>query len=64
MVRLQYNSSADHIVSAVETFGSHQPSGTYDLTANQVDLFKYQGDVNVRKLPYDPMNPYNATGSI
>ncbi|KAK4051483.1 hypothetical protein OIO90_004697 [Microbotryomycetes sp. JL221] len=64
MLRLNYNSSADYIVSEVETFGSHQPSGQYNFTASQVDYMSYKGDINVRKFPYDPLNPFNATTSI
>ncbi|KAM0789976.1 hypothetical protein ACM66B_005309 [Microbotryomycetes sp. NB124-2] len=63
-LRLDYDSSADFIVSNVETFGSHQPSGNFNLTAAQADYTQYKGDINVRKFPYDPLNPFNNTVGI
>ncbi|KAK4047619.1 hypothetical protein OIV83_005277 [Microbotryomycetes sp. JL201] len=64
MLRLDYDSSADFIVSQVDTFGVSQPSGMFNLTAAQVDYNEYKGDVNVRKFPYDPLNPFNETRGI
>ncbi|ORY72898.1 copper amine oxidase [Leucosporidium creatinivorum] len=61
MIRLDYNSSADNIVSTAHTFGSHQASGSINLTALQTDFYAYSGDVNVRKFPYTPLEPYNQT---
>ena len=61
-IRINYNSSADGIVSAVKTFGSHQATGQVNLTS--VDYWGYVGDSNVRKFPYDPLHPFNETESI
>jgi primary-amine oxidase len=63
-VRIDYNSSNPEIVENVLTFGAAELSGTLDLGAYQPDYMKYTGDSNIRKLPYDPLNPYNDTVSI
>ncbi len=63
-IRINYNSSADGIVSSVKTFDSHQASGMVNLTSAQIDYWAYKGDVNTRKFPYDPLHPYGETESI
>ncbi|GAA6059733.1 hypothetical protein JCM10212_000261 [Sporobolomyces blumeae] len=64
MIRLNYNSSNDNIVSVVNTFGAEPASGMVNLTALQPDYYSYTGDSNIRKFPYDPQHPYNDTISI
>ncbi|BGP20022.1 hypothetical protein JCM10213_000596 [Rhodosporidiobolus nylandii] len=62
MIRINYNSTSDDKqVQDVLTFGTQTASGLYNLTALQPDFENYQGDVSVRKFPYDPTNPYNET---
>lgn len=63
-VRIDYNSSDPNIVENALTFGAAQLSGNLDLGTYQPDYMKYTGDSNIRKLPYDPLNPYNETISI
>lgn len=62
-IRIDY---ANGTVSAVETFGQKQPSGSceIDYTAPEADYWGYTGDVVVRKFPYDPNDPYYETDSI
>ncbi|GAA5982519.1 hypothetical protein JCM5350_006100 [Sporobolomyces pararoseus] len=64
MVRLNYNSSNDYIVSNVHTFGADPVKGQVNLTALQPNYYSYQGDSNIRKFPYDPQHPYNDTVAI
>ncbi|GAA5930824.1 uncharacterized protein JCM15063_002470 [Sporobolomyces koalae] len=64
MIRLNYNGSAEHAVSAVHTFGADAVQGTVNLTALRPDYYSYIGDVNTRKFPYDPQHPYNETVAI
>ena len=63
-IRINYNSSANGIVSSVKTFDSHQATGVYNLSSVGVDYWNYKGDVNVRKFPYDPLHPFGETESI
>ncbi|GAA6007466.1 hypothetical protein JCM11491_004172 [Sporobolomyces phaffii] len=64
MVRLNYNSSADYVVSAVHTFGAEPVKGQVNLTALQPNYYNYVGDSNIRKFPYDPQHPYNDTVAV
>ncbi|EIM84675.1 copper amine oxidase [Stereum hirsutum FP-91666 SS1] len=61
-VRLDY--SNDDGVTDVKTFGAHFAKGTANLSATTPDFYAYQGDVAVRKFPYDPQDPFNDTESI
>ncbi|GAA5903080.1 uncharacterized protein JCM6883_002688 [Sporobolomyces salmoneus] len=64
MIRLNYNSSDDYIVSNVHTFGADPVKGQVNLSSLQPDYYDYQGDSNIRKFPYDPLHPYNDTVAI
>ncbi|GAA5845868.1 hypothetical protein JCM3766R1_004638 [Sporobolomyces carnicolor] len=64
MVRLNYNSSNEYIVSAVHAFGADPVKGMVNLTAIQPNYYSYEGDSNIRKFPYDPQHPYNDTVAI
>ncbi|GAA5820220.1 hypothetical protein JCM3770_006065 [Rhodotorula araucariae] len=61
MVRINY---AEGDVSDVLTFGAEKPSGMFNLTAALPNHWAYEGDQNIRKLPYDPLDPYDDTSSI
>ncbi|KAF7315690.1 Amine oxidase [Mycena indigotica] len=61
MLRIDYNSSG---VQLVNQFGANQPDGMVNLTALQNNYHDYEGDVAVRKFPYDPLHPFNNTESI
>ncbi|KAJ7078447.1 copper amine oxidase [Mycena belliarum] len=56
MVRIDYNSSG---VQFVKEFGGTMPSGMVNMTAMQPNFYNYEGDVAVRKFPYDPLHPFN-----
>ncbi|GAA5979366.1 hypothetical protein JCM11641_005014 [Rhodosporidiobolus odoratus] len=65
MIRINYNSSATaEQVQDVLTFGQQEATGLFNLTALQRDYYSYEGDINTRKLPYDPLHPYNETVAI
>ncbi|KAF7290310.1 Amine oxidase [Mycena chlorophos] len=61
MLRIDYNTTG---VQLVKQFGAVQPSGLVNLTTLRPDYFDYEGDVAVRKFPYDPLDPFNDTQSI
>ncbi|KAJ7769348.1 copper amine oxidase [Mycena metata] len=61
MVRIDYNSTG---VQLVKEFGGKMASGVVNITALQPDFHAYEGDVAVRKFPYDPLHPFNDTESI
>ncbi|CAK5278719.1 unnamed protein product [Mycena citricolor] len=61
MVRIDYNASG---VQLVKQFGANLPSGMLNLTSTNWDFTSYEGDINTRKFPYDPLHPYNDTQSI
>ncbi|GAA6039389.1 hypothetical protein JCM8097_002830 [Rhodosporidiobolus ruineniae] len=64
-LRINYNSTSDeHQVTDVLTFGGNVASGLYNLTAVMPNYNDYEGDVAVRKWPYDPLNPFNDTEAI
>ncbi|KAF7334469.1 Amine oxidase [Mycena venus] len=60
-VGIGYNSSG---VQLVKEFGGQMASGVINMTSFQPNFWNYQGDVAVRKFPYDPLHPYNDTESI
>ncbi|GAA5827592.1 hypothetical protein JCM11251_001748 [Rhodosporidiobolus azoricus] len=51
-VRIDYNSSAQDIVSDVVAFGAQKASGLFNLTAIQPDYYSYVNIAEDRKLPY------------
>ncbi|GAA5905162.1 hypothetical protein JCM6882_000397 [Rhodosporidiobolus microsporus] len=51
-IRLNYNSSAEKVVSDVVTFGAQKPAGLFNLTAIQPNYFNYENIASDRKLPY------------
>ncbi|KDQ60427.1 hypothetical protein JAAARDRAFT_191806 [Jaapia argillacea MUCL 33604] len=61
-VRVDYSNTDG--VTDVETFGAEFPEGTFDLSSQQPDFYAYEGDIAVRKFPYDPTHPFNDTESI
>ncbi|KAJ7186602.1 copper amine oxidase [Mycena filopes] len=61
MVRIDYNASG---VQLVKEFGGRMASGVVNVTALQPNFHNYEGDVAVRKFPYDPLHPFNDTESI
>jgi primary-amine oxidase len=61
MVRINYNEGD---VSRVKTFGAELPTCAVDMSKTEPDLFRYHGDVVIRKFPYDPIDPYSETDSI
>ncbi|KAJ7320783.1 putative copper amine oxidase [Mycena albidolilacea] len=61
MVRIDYNASG---VQLVKEFGGKSASGVVNVTALQPNFWNYEGDVAVRKFPYDPLHPFNDTESI
>ncbi|KAF7361133.1 Amine oxidase [Mycena sanguinolenta] len=61
MVRIDYNSSG---VQLVKEFGGNMASGVVNITALQPNFWDYEGDIAVRKFPYDPLHPFNDTESI
>ncbi|RMZ11590.1 hypothetical protein D0860_03316 [Hortaea werneckii] len=61
MVRINYN---DGNVSKVKTFGQEEATCSVDLSEQEPDLYDYQGDVVIRKFPYNPNDPYFETDSI
>ena len=60
-VRIDYSNDG---VSKVHKWGAEWPEGTMDLSKTNPNLYTYQGDVAVRKFPFDPANPFNDTESI
>ncbi|KAJ7906597.1 copper amine oxidase, partial [Mycena leptocephala] len=60
MVRIDYNSSG---VQLVKKFGGKMASGVVNITALQPNFWDYEGDVAVRKFPYDPLHPFNDSES-
>lgn len=65
MVRLVYNTSTgDSFVEEVLQFGGQTATGLYNLTAAKPDYYAYEGDVNTRKFPYDPTDPYDESASL
>ncbi|GJN93983.1 hypothetical protein Rhopal_007046-T1 [Rhodotorula paludigena] len=63
MVRINYNTSTgDSFVTEMLQFGSVPATGLYNLTADNPNYWEYEGSANIRKLPYDPLNPYDETG--
>jgi primary-amine oxidase len=62
MVRISYKNGT---TSSVKAFASSNTTCEVDYKPLHVDLWKYTGDVVVRKYPYDPQNPYYfTTGDI
>ncbi|KAJ7058557.1 copper amine oxidase [Mycena amicta] len=61
MLRIDYNSSG---VQLVKQFGAKSAEGLVNLTALQPNFDDYEGDVAVRKFPYDPLHPFNDTESV
>ncbi|KAI6922463.1 putative membrane copper amine oxidase, partial [Hortaea werneckii] len=61
MVRINYNGGN---VSKVKTFGQEEATCFVDLSEQEPDLSDYQGDVVIRKFPYNPNDPYFETDSI
>lgn len=60
-VRINYSNGT---ATDVETFGQQDDTCAVGFTPAEYDLWSYQGDVVVRKFPYDPNNPYYETDSI
>ncbi|KAL4924490.1 copper amine oxidase [Aspergillus undulatus] len=58
MVRVDY---ADGAATAVETFGQSNETCKIKLSPIADELWSYQGDVIVRKFPYDPNDPFYET---
>ncbi|KAJ6511201.1 copper amine oxidase [Mycena sanguinolenta] len=56
IVRIDYNSSG---VQLVKEFGGNMASGVVNITALQPNFWDYEGDIAVRKFPYDPLHPFN-----
>ncbi|PYI16855.1 putative membrane copper amine oxidase [Aspergillus violaceofuscus CBS 115571] len=55
MVRVNY---ANGSATEVKTFGQAEEVCAVQLTGIEEELWRYQGDVVVRKFPYDPNDPY------
>ncbi|KAB8209259.1 hypothetical protein BDV34DRAFT_188801 [Aspergillus parasiticus] len=55
MVRVNY---ANGSATAVKTFGQAEEVCTVPITGIEEELWRYQGDVVVRKFPYNPNDPY------
>ncbi|KAL4807301.1 copper amine oxidase [Aspergillus unguis] len=58
MVRINY---ANGSTTDVETFGQSTETCNLQLTSVESVLWGYQGDVVVRKFPYDPNDPFYET---
>ncbi|KAL4790421.1 copper amine oxidase [Aspergillus venezuelensis] len=58
MVQVDYSNGA---ATAVKTFGQHNGTCAVSLSPLEDDLWTYQGDVIVRKFPYDPSDPFYET---
>jgi primary-amine oxidase len=58
MVRINYSNGT---TSNVVSFSSSNRTCELEYKPQHVDLWKYTGDVVVRKYPYDPSNPYYYT---
>ena len=56
MVRINYHAGN---VSEVETFGQNEAVCSVDLALTDPDLFRYTGDVVIRKFPYGTYNAKN-----
>ncbi|KAJ7199635.1 putative copper amine oxidase [Mycena pura] len=55
MLRIDYNDSG---VQLVKQFGGKTASGLVNLTALQPNFHDYEGDIAVRKFPYDRASPF------
>ncbi|KAK0538662.1 hypothetical protein OC835_001357 [Tilletia horrida] len=63
-VRISYGEWQND-TTKLETFGQNGvPQYDYPLSNAYANLLEYQGDVAVRKFPYDPTHPFNDTDSI
>ncbi|KAL4749209.1 hypothetical protein BDW72DRAFT_195030 [Aspergillus terricola var. indicus] len=60
MVRVDYSDGA---ATAVRTFGQSNETCSVVLQPVEDELWSYQGDVVVRKFPYDPNDPFYETDS-
>ncbi|KAH8731081.1 copper amine oxidase [Phaeosphaeriaceae sp. PMI808] len=58
MVRIDYKNG---VTSSVTSFLASNTTCEVDYKPHFVDLWKYKGDVVVRKYPYDPSNPFYFT---
>ncbi|KAL4785483.1 copper amine oxidase [Aspergillus varians] len=60
MVRVNYSNGS---ATAVETFGQSNETCGVELSPIEGQLWGYQGDVIVRKFPYNPNDPFYETGT-
>nr|KIR88896.1 hypothetical protein I308_00977 [Cryptococcus tetragattii IND107] len=60
-IRIDYNNNS---TTDVYSWDSQIAAGKLDFSQITWDPYTYDGDVSVRKFPYDPRNPFNHTESI
>lgn len=60
-IRIDYNNNS---TTDVYSWDSQIAAGKLDFSQITWDPYTYDGDVSVRKFPYDPRNPFNNTESI
>lgn len=62
MMRVDYGNGR---AATVDTFGQRDDAGcALEFEPAEPDLYRYKGDVVIRKFPYDPNDPYYETDSI